>query len=221
MRALLYKEWIKLRPYWLVILLGNVLFCGYLFLDIRHQFQVEHAEMLFYQANRIGRLFYSDLRYVPLFTGAALAVAQFGPEVIKGRFRLSLHLPMGLVPLVFAHLVIGLVALTAVLGLDLSVLGLAVGTYFPAAFVVSALTTALPWMLAGVAGYLGGVLVLLEPVRRYQLSHLVLAAGIVWLCHLSTGYGAYDRAIWGLALVVGLMVPAALVSAIRFRDGGS
>ncbi|MCG8510876.1 MAG: hypothetical protein MI741_16760, partial [Rhodospirillales bacterium] len=81
MRTLLYKEWIKLKPYWLLILSANLVFCAYLFLDIRHHFQVEHAEMLFYQANRIGRLFYSDLRYVPLLTGVALAVAQFAPEI--------------------------------------------------------------------------------------------------------------------------------------------
>ena len=32
----------------MLILLGNLLFSAYLFLHIRHQFQIEHAEMLFY-----------------------------------------------------------------------------------------------------------------------------------------------------------------------------
>ena len=220
MQALLYKEWLKLKPYWLLILLGNLAFCGYLFLDIRHQFRVEHAEMLYYQASQIGRLFYADLRYVPLITGIALAVAQFAPEIIKGRLRLSMHLPVPLAPLVLAHIAIGLVALGVVLGLDMAALAITVGVFFPGAFVASALETALPWMLAGVAGYLGGALVMLEPIRRHQVSYLALTVGVVWLFHLSTRYEAYDRALPGLILLVVLTVPAILLSAIRFRDGG-
>lgn len=220
MKALLYKEWIKLRYYWLAILGANALFCAYFFLNLRHQFQIEHAEMLYYQANRIGRLFYGDFRYVPLLGGLALGVAQFAPEVVRGRFRLSMHLPIDLTKLVLAHLAIGLIGLGTVLALDLSVLALSIGTYFPAAFVTSALTTALPWMLAGVAGYLGTALVLLEPIRRYQLSYLVPVAGVIWLCNASTRYGAYDQALWGLVLAVGLLGPTVLVAAFRFRDGG-
>ena len=220
MSALFYKEWMKLRSVWLAVFGANVLFCVYLFLDIRHQFQVEHAEMLYYQANRIGRLFYADLRYVPLITGLALAVGQFAPEVIRGRFRLSMHLPITLEPLVLIHLGIGLVALGVVLGLDLLVLALTVGTYFPSAFVDSALLTALPWVLAGVAAYLGTTLALLEPITRHRLAYLAVTGGVVWLCHFSGRYDAYTHALAGLALLVVLLVPAVLTSAARFRDGG-
>ncbi len=220
MGAIAYKEWLKLRPVWLAVLGANALFCVYLFLHVRHRFQVEHAEMLFYQANRIGRLFYADLRYVPLLDGLALAAAQLAPEVIRGRFRLSMHLPIGLVPLVLIHLGIGLAALGVVLGLDLLALALTIGTYFPAAFVDSALVTALPWMLAGVAAYLGATLALLEPMTRYRLVYLALGGGVVWLCHLSGRHDAYAHALSGVLVVVALMVPAVLTSAARFRDGG-
>jgi len=221
MAALLWKEWLKLRPILAVIVLGTLLFCAYLFLSVRHQFRIEHAEMLFYQANHIGRIFYEDLRYVPLITGLVLALAQWMPEVMRGRLRLSLHLPIGLAPLVLAHLAIGLGALAAVLALDLGALALTIGTFFPAAFVTSALMTAAPWMLAGVAAYLGGTLVLLEPDRRHQAANGLVAAGVVWLCHLSDQYGAYDRALWGLAAPVVLLALAVLLPAHRFRDGGA
>ena len=220
MTALLYKEWLKLRPAFLAIVGANALFCLYLFLQIRHHFQVEHAEMLFYQANRIGRLFYADLRYVPLVSGLAIAVAQFAPEVLRGRFRLSIHLPVSLTPLVMTHLAIGLFALMVVLGLELAVLAAAVGVYFPAAFVTSALMTALPWMLAGVAAYFGVAMVFLEPINRYRLTYLALTGAIVWLCHLSGHYNAYDKALGGLILLIALLIPSVLVSAHRFRDGG-
>ncbi|MBB4266523.1 hypothetical protein [Roseospira visakhapatnamensis] len=220
MPALFYKEWLKLRPVLALLIAGTLAFSVYLFLSVRHQFRIEHAEMLYYQANHIGRLFYEDLRYVPLVTGVILAVAQILPEVQRGRLRLSLHLPIGLAPLVLAHLLIGLAALGVILALDLAVLALTIGTFFPAAFVASAVTTALPWMLAGVAAYLGGALALLEPDRRVQAANLVVTAGVVWLCHLSRQYGAYDHALWGLAGLVALMAPAVLLPAHRFRDGG-
>lgn len=220
MAALLYKEWLKLRFNWLAVVLGNALFCLYLYLDIRHQFRIEHAEMLYYQASRIGHLFYGDLRFVPLITGVAVATAQFAPEVAKGRLRLSMHLPIGLDSLMLAHIAIGLGATVAVLGMDLAALAAIIGLYFPAAFVTSAVTTALPWMLAGIAGHLGTALILLEPMRRFQISYVLLSVGVVWLLHLSNRFGAYDHALCGLVLVVGMMVPAILVSAGRFRDGG-
>ncbi|SDH06890.1 hypothetical protein [Roseospirillum parvum] len=216
----LFKEWIKLRGWLLLLLLGHAVFAAYLFLSLRHQFRVEHPEMLFYQAGRIGRLFYDDLRYLPLASGLLLGLAQFLPEMTKGRLRLALHLPVGLGRMILSHLAVGLGALGLLLGLDLVALGLSVGTFFPAPFVSSALTTALPWMLAGVAGYLGMALILLEPERRFQVVNALVAGGVVWLCHLSPRFGAYDHALPGLALLVALMVPAALLPARRFRDGG-
>lgn len=220
MRALAVKEWIKLRPWLGLIGLGHLAFGAWFYLSMRHQFRVEHAEMIYYQANRIGRLFYEDLRYVPLATGAVLGVAQFLPEVLRGRLRIAMHLPMGLGALILAHLGLGLGLLAVFLAFDLAVLAGTVGTFFPGPFVASALATAAPWMLAGIAAYLGAALVLLEPDRRTQAVNLTVAGGVVGLCHLSGEYNAYDTAIWGLAVLAGLMVPATLRAAARFRDGG-
>jgi hypothetical protein len=61
---------------------------------------------------------------------------------------------------------------------------------------------------------------MLEPERRFQATNLVVAAGVVWLCHLSAQYGAYAHALPGLAALVALMVPAALLPAVRYRTGG-
>lgn len=221
MRALAVKEWIKLRPWLGLIAAAHLGFAAWFFLSMRHQFRVEHAEMIFYQANSIGRLFYADLRYLPLATGGVIGVAQFLPEVMRGRLRLSMHLPIGLVPLVLAHLAIGLALLGAFLALQVALLALTAGTFFPAEFVTSALATAAPWTLAGVAAYLGAALVLIEPDTRYRAANLAVAGGLVWLCHLAPGSGVYDRALWGLVALAALMVPAILLAAARFRDGGT
>jgi len=221
MLALAYKEWIKLRPWLALILIAHLIFTAWFFLSMRHQFRIEHAEMIFYQANRIGRLFYEDMRYLPLLTGALLGVAQVLPEVMRGRLRLSMHLPVRLGVLMLSHLTIGLMAVCTFLALELGMLAGTVGTFFPAEFVASAVATAAPWMLAGLAAYLGAALVLLEPARRGQAVNLAIAGGVVWLCHLSNQYNAYDKALWGLAALTALMVPGILLSATRFRNGGT
>ncbi|MEY6431732.1 hypothetical protein ABC977_04840 [Thioalkalicoccus limnaeus] len=219
MRALLFKEWIKLRPWLALLVVGHLTFAVWFFLSMRQEFRVEHAEIIFHQASRIGRLFYDDLRYVPLVTGALLGVAQFLPEVSRGRLRLAMHLPVPLGALMAGHLALGLAALLVLLAFDLGALAVTVGVFFPAPFVASAVATALPWMLAGVAAYLGAALVLLEPVRWRQALNLVVVGGVIWLCHLSNAYGAYDLALPGLVLLTVLIAPAALLAAARFRDG--
>lgn len=220
MRMIVYKEWLKLRPYLLLAVAANLLFAVWLFLSMRQRFATEHAEMLFYQANHIGYLFYDDLRYLPLILGVGLAMAQFMPEIIRGRLRLAMHLPIGLARLVLGHLAVGLATLAVLLAMNLAAVVWSVGTFFPGAFVESAVVTAAPWLLAGIAGYLGGALVLLEPDRRFQAANLAVAAGVVALCHLSAQYDAYDRALWGLAALVALLIPATLLQAHRFRNGG-
>ncbi len=219
MRALVMKEWIKMAPWIGVILAAHLLFGIWFYLKMAHQFRVEHAEMIFYQANQIGRLFYEDMRYVPLVTGIAIGLAQFLPEIIRGRLRLAMHLPIGLAPLILAHLGIGLAVLLALLALDVAILVISVGNFFPGPFVASAVATALPWMLAGIAAYLGTALVLIEPDRFYQAVNAAIVGGLVWLCHLSGDYNAYDQALAGVVVLTAAVVPWTLLAAHRFRHG--
>lgn len=221
MRSLAFKEWLKLKPWLILLVIGHLVFAAFFVLGMWHQFRIEHAEMIYYQANRIGRLFYADIRYLPLATGVVLGAAQFLPEVLRGRMRLSMHLPVALSVLTLSYLAIGTIVLSGFLVLDSLVLVTTVGTFFPREFAISALMTAAPWLLAGIAAYLGTALVLLEPVRRFQAVNLALVASVVALCFLSNQYNAYQQALWGLGALVALLVPGVLRVAARFRDGGT
>ncbi len=220
MPAVAYKEWLKLRSWLGFVFAAHLIFAGWLFLSIRHQFRIEHAEMIYYQTSHIGNILYGDLRFLPLITGALIGAVQFLPELNRGRLRLSLHLPVGIPALVLAHMAVGLAALAVLTAVDIAALMLAVGTFYPVAFVTSALLTASPWVLAGVAAYLGAALTLLEPTRGYQAANLAIAGGVVWLCFRSPAYQAYDFALGGLVPVILLLAPAALQAAYRFRNGG-
>jgi hypothetical protein len=217
LRAIFLKEWLKVRWAWLGLLGLNLAVLGYLFIAMRHQFQVEHSEMIWYWVFELRRLLYTEIKYLPALTGLIIAIAQFLPEMSGGRFRLSLHLPVRGDVLVwgwvgFGALMGGLLAL-----LDAGALYLIVGNWFPREGAVSAVWTALPWLLGGWVAYFGTALVLLEPQPLRRLLYLGIAVGFLGLLYQERGYQEYDQAIAGLAVAALLFVPAVILPAHRYR----
>ena len=216
-RSLFLKEWLKIRWIWLTMLLLNLGVLSYLLIHIRHQFQIEHSEMIWYWAFELRRLLYTPVKYLPALSGALIAAAQFTPEMIGGRFRLSLHLPLRGDLLVwswvgFGALMSGLLALLVAAGLYLVVAG-----WFPHEAAVSAVLTSLPWLLGGWVAYFGVALVLLEPQPFRRLVYLGLSAAFLALLYLGKGYQEYDRAILPLSLAALLFIPAVILPAHRYR----
>lgn len=215
--AIVLKEWLKLRWAWVGLLVLHLGLLGYLWLAIRHQFQIEHSEMIWYWAFELRRLLYGQIMYLPALTGVVIAIAQFGPEMIGGRFRLSLHLPLRGDLLVLAWVGIGASLGLLLAALDAAGLYWIVGRWFPHEAAVSAVLTALPWLLGGWIGYFGATLVLLEPSAPRRLIYLGLAAAFLALLFQHRGYQEYDRIMPMLAALSLLLVPAVILPAHRYR----
>ena len=216
-KSIFLKEWLKIRKVWLLALVINIAALLYLFLTIRHEFRTEHSEMIFYWAFELRRLLYEPIQYVPLLTGVMIAVAQFLPEMISHRLRLSLHLPIRAHHLVwswvgFGILMGGLIGLMDALGLYLII-----ATFFPAEAAMSALLTAAPWFLAGWVGYFGVALAMIEPANPRRLIYLLLTIGFLALLYLERGYQEYDRALPALMLVACLFPLMVILPAHRYR----
>jgi hypothetical protein len=217
LRAIVLKEWLKIRWIWLVTLLINLGVLIYLFADMRHQFQVEHSEMIWYWAFELRRLLYTTIKYLPAVSGALIAAAQFTPEMIGGRFRLSLHLPVHGHFIVwswvgFGAVMSGLLALLVAFGLYAIVL-----IWFPHEAAVSAVLTSLPWLLGGWVTYFGVTLVLLEPQPMRRVVYLGLSLAYLALLYLEKGYQEYDHAILTLMVIALLFIPAVILPAHRYR----
>ncbi|NCC41464.1 MAG: hypothetical protein EOM21_18975 [Gammaproteobacteria bacterium] len=217
LRAIMLKEWLKLRWVWTAALLVHLGGLLYLLLALRHQFQVEHSEMIWYWAFELRRLLYTQIQFLPALTGAVLAVAQFGPEMLGGRFRLSLHLPVRGDLLVwswvgFGALLGGLLALLDGVGLYWIV-----GRWFPHEAAVSAVLTALPWLLGGWVAYFGTTLALLEPARARRLVYAGLTFALLALLYQARGYQEYDRILSALTALALLFLPAVILPAHRYR----
>lgn len=217
LKSIFLKEWLKIRWYWVVALVLNLGALIYLFFDMRHQFQVEHSEMIWYWAFELRQLLYTTIKYIPAFTGALLAAAQFGPEMVNGRFRLSLHLPVRNDLLVWSWVLFGAIMGGLIAILDAIGLYIVVAVWFPHEAAISAVLTALPWFQAGWVAYFGVTLVLLEPQRLRRLTYLGISVSLLALLYMEKGYQEYDRAIISLAIVAMLLVLAVVLPAHRYR----
>ncbi len=217
LRSIFLKEWLKVRWFWVLALVVNLGTLVYLYLDLRHQFQVEHSEMIWYWAFELRRLLYTPIQYIPVLTGALLALAQFAPEMINGRFRLSLHLPVREDLLVWSWVLFGALMGGALILLDLFGLYLVVAAWFPHEAALSAVLTVLPWCLGGWVAYFGITLALLEPQPIRRLSYLLIGLAFMALLYQEKGYQEYDQILIWLGLMGLLFVPAVILPAHRYR----
>jgi hypothetical protein len=217
LRAIFLKEWLKLRWSLFGLVLLHLCLLGYLWLRLRHQFQVEHSEMIWYWVFELRRLLYDQLMLLPALTGVVIAVAQFGPEMLGGRFRLSLHLPVRGDVLVWAWVAFGAGVGGLLALLDVAGLYGVITLFFPREAAASAVLTALPWLLGGWVAYVGTTLVLLEPAAVRRVVYLVLGLAFLGLLYRHRGYQEYDRILPALIAASLLLVPAVILPAHRYR----
>ncbi len=217
LRAILLKEWIKIRRAWLVVLGANLCLLGYVAVATRRLFILDHPEVVWYRLLHLGQLHCEALRLAPLCTGLALACFQFLPETRGERLRLALHLPFpphGIIP---AHVLAGGVLAGAIVLVQTAGLALLTAHWFPLQAVILTLLSVLPWTVAGLVGYLGATLALLEPELPRRLCHLALTAGLAGLFLRQVQPGAYALVLPLLALCLPLLAAAVLLPAYRFR----
>lgn len=218
-KATFYKEWIKLRLYWTLLLAANLGFAAYLSLRLRAVHEYNAAVTIWGAWIFKGYLFFNPYHYAPLVTGILLGALQFLPEIFTKRIRLVLHLPLGEEKVVAQHLFAGLGLLTAILAPVALMFALAGGIYFPAEFQRNLWLTLTPWLLAGYAGYLLTAALILETTWRYRIFYLLLGGAALRLCFLGEFYDIYQRVLPGFALWTLALFSLPLLSSYRFRKG--
>ncbi|PTX96523.1 hypothetical protein [Opitutus sp. ER46] len=218
-RALFFKEWIKLRLWWTLLAVASLVYAGFLALRLRHVFAVYDAPMVWSSWIYKAYLFFGPFKYVPLGLGVTLAVLQFLPEVQQHRIRLVLHLPLGEIRAVALHLAAGLLLLSILVLPAVAVLAAVSTRYFPTEMLTTLWLTALPWVLAGYAGYLVGTAALLEASWRGRVILLLLGAAALRLFFEETFYQSYLRVLPAFAAWAVAVVLLPLHASDRFRKG--
>ncbi|TVQ99592.1 MAG: hypothetical protein EA399_06875 [Desulfovibrionales bacterium] len=220
-RSILLKEGLKLRWMFLGALAVNVGFCIKVFLDIRQQMATEHAQMVWYQAIHLQTVFQYQMRHLPLFTGLALAAAQFVPELMGRRMRIALHLPVARETMLGWSLLTGLGHVLVVIGAVAVLTHLTMTRYFPTEVSLSALETMVPWYAAGLVGYLGAAAVLLEPKWPRRLALVLVFGAAAFMLLMGRGYGWFTPALPWLLVLLPLTLLSVFEPCRRFHQGGA
>jgi len=218
-KATFYKEWIKLRLYWALLLAANLGFAAYLSLRLRAVHEFNSAVAIWGAWIFKGYLFFDPYHYAPLVTGILIGALQFLPEIFSKRIRLVLHLPLGEERVVAQHLLAGLLLLTLILAPVTALFACTGAVYFPAEFQRNLWLTLSPWLLAGYAAYLLTATLLLETTWRYRISHLLLGAAALRLFFLGEFYDTYLRVLPAFAFWTLILFSLPLFSSYRFRKG--
>lgn len=217
--ATLYKEWIKLRLAWVLMLAGSVGFAGFLCLRLHNVHQFHDAVSIWSAWIFKGYLFFASFQYVPLGVGIFLGALQFLPETISKRVRLVLHLPLGEERVISHHLLAGLLLVTLIYAPAVVLFEITGWLCFPVEFQRNLGLTLLPWLLAGYSGYLLTATLLLENMWRHRVFYFLFGGAALRLFYLGEFYDIYLRVLPGFVLWVLVLFTLPLFSSYRFRKG--
>ena len=209
----------KIRWFLIVYTLLGIIGVGYLFLKVQHGFTFQGGAGYWYNILFMGFQFFAYLKYIPILGGLIIGMAQYFPETINKRIKLTFHLPMKENYLLLMMHAFGTVCL---LLSYLTLLGVFItmsSFYFPAQMVCDSLVSVIPWFLAGMVAYFFVALIVLEPVWKYRLLYAMVAGSFVTIYLKSPVIAAYWPAIPGLLVLTILVSIALLFSAYRFRKG--
>ena len=219
LRAIFYKEWLKLRLMWCLALVIHVGLITYLLLALRST--LLSAGVVETWATMIGRdvLMINPLMYLPLITGIVIALCQWLPEMQIKRIRLTLHLPIDYTASIGTMLISSLVGLCVLFALDAIVLASVEQIWLPRELVWHTFLTCLPWYIGGLIGYCVTSWFMLEPQWKMRCVNLMIGTPLVALCFLTSQPACYIPMFPWLVLVLVAVVCLPFYSVYRFKLG--
>ena len=153
-KAIFYKEWIKMRCFYPLSALFLFGATAYALLRVQRVITFKGAAHVWEVMLEKEVVFIDILQYLPALLGVLLAVVQFVPEMAQKRLKLTLHLPFPQWKMILLMSGIGLGALALLFIVQTAVLWGYFHALLAPELVARILLTALPWYLAGLTLYL-------------------------------------------------------------------
>ncbi len=218
-RAIFYKEWIKIGWYWLLALVASIGFAGFAMLRVARACTLKGAAHIWQVMIDRDAIFIDLLQYLPLLIGLGLAIVQFVPEMQRKSFKLTLHLPIK--------------ATTAVGVMQLYGASMLILAYIPAIVIMFCylqgimapelwqriLCSSAPWYMAGLAAYFFTAWIALEPTWSRRIIDGVIALLFIRIYFQPAKPEAYNDFMPLLTIVTLLLPLLSILSLTRFRDG--
>jgi hypothetical protein len=219
LKALVFKEWLKIRWAALIMLAIFLLAIIKIVLDVSYNIRMYQAHNYWYDLTVRGVLFYHSFYYLPLLAGLLIGATQFFAEISSNRLKLMLHLPVRENALLIFMTAFGIAALTSIFLSGFILLSLITIWFFPFEVLWSVWLTSLPWFLAGYAGYLSLTQVFIEPLWTKRIFYLLIAYGFINLLLEQGGYNLYQHS-WPWFILLTMLYSISIVySGNRFRKG--
>ena len=217
-KAIFYKEWIKMRCFYPLSALFLFGATAYALLRVQRVITFKGAAHVWEVMLEKEVVFIDILQYLPALLGVLLAVVQFVPEMAQKRLKLTLHLPFPQWKMILLMSGIGLGALALLFIVQTAVLWGYFHALLAPELVARILLTALPWYLAGLTLYLLTAWICLEPTWKRRLANLLIAVGDLLPLRHPAGLRRH-AAVAGAAAGMFAVLPAAF--GIPFQAGMS
>lgn len=219
LKAIFYKEWLKLRLFWGLALAVHVGMVAYMLLSLRST--LLSSGVVETWATMIGRdvLMVNTLMYLPLVTGVVLAVCQWLPEMQLRRIRLTLHLPIDFTLSIGTMLLSSLLGLFCLFALDAVMLSVVEQIWLPRELVWRTFLTCLPWYIGGMLGCSVVSWCILEPQWKMRCLWMLIGAPLVAICFLSSQPACYLTMFPWLLILLAITAILPFYSVYRFKLG--
>ena len=180
MRAIFFKEFLKLKYRLPFLILPVVAVLSYEFMSFHHAyFAVEPESMHWYRYSDLGFAPHAFMFPLTLFIALSVALFEYIPERVNGRVKISLHLPVSHLKMLSYHLISGIVILSIIYFLFFLTLILFLD-YFPSFIVLDMGISYLYYALFSFVVYLGVSAIILEK-RRESIAYKVLFLSALFL----------------------------------------
>lgn len=218
-KAILYKEWLKIRWVYLAMIIVSLLLLLNILLNIAHDMKFVGANGYWSSVIFRGYQFYFSLRFIPVLIGLVIAFSQFMPEILTNRLKLTLHLPVKENKLLFQMILIGFFALLMLFFLILLILSIMTRIYFPVEILSSMIITSLPWFIAGFVSYFSISMILIEPTWAQRILLILIVYGFVDFFLKNPWYNSYIYSLPKFMLLAAFFSISIILSGNRFRKG--
>lgn len=197
----------------------GILAVGYIFLKVQHDFTFNEANNYWYLILFQRFQYFSFLKFIPVFGSFIIAIAQYFPETVNKRIKLSFHLPINENKVLIIMMLFGTFCLLVIYGIIfLLFFGLST-IFFPSEIIIAAIITITPWFLSGFAIYYLITVIVLEPVWKYRLLYAIVAGTFIPIFLKTAHAGSYAPTILILLVLVIILSISLLFSGYRFRKG--
>ncbi len=218
-KAIFYKEWIKIRWSLLLISLGYALTIIYSIVSINRSFRFAGEVHLWEMIIQKDLVLIDILKYLPLIAGVLIAIAQYIPEMIKRKLKLTLHLPLSPEESIWKMLTFGLIALLVINCAGIIVVSAILHFKLAADILVLWIQALLPAVMVGFTAYLLTTWICIEPHWKQRIFNLLITLILIYLHFLRVPPGGYILFIPVLLVIDAFCALFVFFSVARFRQG--